>query len=266
MVSVHTYSIEIKQLKSTIESQLKHAYLAKFIEKPFVNMDKIYIINNLYSVKNTPWVNKEKLITTTYLVDLALNTHDTIPSFQTNDEMNERELQLSVLAGDYYSAQYYYILSQLEEVNMISLLANAIKKTNENKMRLFYLNVDSIAEFFDVMKETESFIYQAIANHLNQTQLIPVINEFLLINKLIAEKELIKQNKQTPLLNYIKTTQLNNDHSSILSIINNQIEKCLHEIDELLIELPYQHADMKMFLTNRLNLNYQTNRSIAEEG
>lgn len=263
---VHTYSFEINQLKTTIETKLTHTYLKKFIKKPLINKDEIYIFNNLYSFADTSWANKEKLITTIFLIDIALSTHESIPNRQTDGQMEETELQLSVLAGDYYSSQYYYILSQLEDVQMISLLANAIKITSENKMHLFYGNFDSIHEYFDVMKDTEAVFYDVIATELDQTQLTPIIKEYLLINKLIMEKELINQGNQSSLLSYIEVTERNVDKSAVFSIINLQIDKCLTEIDKLLLTLPYKYADIKLFLTDKLNLNYQSKSSIAEEG
>lgn len=263
---MHTYSFEVNQLKLTIESKLKHSYLENFIQKPLISLDKIYIYNNIYSFTNTSWDIKEKMITTIFLVEIALNTHELVPNHQSNGEMGATELQLSVLAGDYYSSQYYYILSQLENTKMISSLANAIKVTSENKMRLFYNDVDSINEFFTIMKENEGLFYEIIASELQQSQVISIIKEYFLLNKLMNEKQMIKQGKQTTLLNYLETAKFNVENSSPFSIIDQQIDKSLHEIDKLLMELPYQYAELKVFLTNKLHLDFETNRSIAEEG
>src|SRR5699024_6265809 len=129
---------------------MKHTYLHKFIDKPTIDEDKLFI---LVSILNRAFVSskqKEQYIITTMLVQLALDTHDLVPSSTDNGDYHaasEIPKQLTVLAGDYYSGLYYFLLSEIEDFAMIQTLASAIKKVNEYKMNLYYREIQTIDEF-----------------------------------------------------------------------------------------------------------------------
>jgi len=74
----------------------------------------------------------------TGLVQLGLDTHDTVSI--TNDDKGvhaARSRQLKVLAGDYFSSRFYYLLSQAGQIELIRLLSAAICEANRLKMNLY---------------------------------------------------------------------------------------------------------------------------------
>src|SRR5690625_4710701 len=118
-----------------IEDKIRHSYLEKFIQKPLIDIDKLLILYYIYKDIEIPSNKKQQYITTIMLVQIALDTHELIPSNGSNT-MTKTEKQLSVLAGDYFSGLYYLILAEIEDIEMIEILATAIKKINEHKMIL----------------------------------------------------------------------------------------------------------------------------------
>lgn len=80
----------------------------------------------------------ELLALATALVQMGMDTHDLIDT--SNDKQSEREMrskQLKVLAGDYFSSQFYQLLSQAGLVDMVQSLSMAICEVNRLKMNLY---------------------------------------------------------------------------------------------------------------------------------
>jgi heptaprenyl diphosphate synthase len=72
------------------------------------------------------------------LLQFGLDTHDAVPAqHATEHVLDFRNLQLKVLAGDYFSSRYYQILAQIEDVEMIQILARAVCDVNQLKMKLY---------------------------------------------------------------------------------------------------------------------------------
>ncbi|MDF2815682.1 MAG: heptaprenyl diphosphate synthase component I-like protein [Paenibacillus sp.] len=72
------------------------------------------------------------------LAQLGLDTHEMIPA--TNDRKEKKEArarQLKVLAGDYFSSRFYYLLSQAGQVDMVRQMSEAICDVNRIKMNLY---------------------------------------------------------------------------------------------------------------------------------
>lgn len=73
-----------------------------------------------------------------FLVQLGLDTHDTVDSEDSGkEEPTMRSRQLKVLAGDYFSSVFYALLAQGAEIGMISAMSSAICEVNRLKVRLY---------------------------------------------------------------------------------------------------------------------------------
>jgi heptaprenyl diphosphate synthase len=74
----------------------------------------------------------------TSLVQMGLDTHDMVSVTNDSKEMKAaRSRQLKVLAGDYFSSRFYYLLSQAGHIDLISRLSQAICEANRLKMNLY---------------------------------------------------------------------------------------------------------------------------------
>ncbi|MDY0405698.1 heptaprenyl diphosphate synthase component 1 [Virgibacillus sp. 179-BFC.A HS] len=113
-----------------------------------------------------------------------MDTHDQV-LVKNRDAKNENEaiaLQLSVLAGDYYSGLYYRLLAEIGEIGLISTLATAIKRINEAKMKLYYHDFQNEQELIGLLKIVHAGLYVAIAEYINTSQLTAFIEDWLLAN------------------------------------------------------------------------------------
>lgn len=74
----------------------------------------------------------------TALIQLGLDTHERVPTENTDKgKPAARSRQLKVLAGVYFSARYYQLLSKAGEVDMIRQIAASVSEINRRKMNLY---------------------------------------------------------------------------------------------------------------------------------
>src|SRR5690625_2025322 len=209
---------EISQLKSMIEKKMRHSYVEKYIQKPLIDLDKLTILQYMYKDIEMSSEKKQQHMTTIMLVQIALDTHELVPVRNCN-EFSETEKQLSVLAGDYYSGMYYLLLSEIEDIEMIQLLATSIQKINEQKMKLFYDNFHTMEEFLQTVMEIESLLFTKTAIYLNHScALVSIIEHFLLLKRLYREKQLVKDKQFSYLFNYINKHKIF-DYTTIVVLI-----------------------------------------------
>ncbi|UQZ81927.1 Heptaprenyl diphosphate synthase component 1 [Paenibacillus konkukensis] len=74
----------------------------------------------------------------TSLVQIGMDTHDLVSITNNAKETKAaRSRQLKVLAGDYFSSRFYYLLSHAGQIELIGILSNAICEVNRKKMNLY---------------------------------------------------------------------------------------------------------------------------------
>jgi heptaprenyl diphosphate synthase len=66
------------------------------------------------------------------LMQHGLDTHELV-----NGKEEARERQMTVLAGDYFSSRFYQLLSQVESIQTISLVSQAVCEVNRVKMNVY---------------------------------------------------------------------------------------------------------------------------------
>ena len=261
---MYTLLKETKELKRIIGQRMKCAYVEKYIQKPFIDENKLFILCYIYKDIDIPENLKRRYITTIMLVQIALDTHELIPS-NDNIGMSETEKQLSVLAGDYYSGLYYLLLSEIEDIQMIKTLANAIQHINEQKMKLFYEDVSSLDELLATIKSIETTLFIQVARSVaKEHRFIPIMNEILFIQKLMKEKSLIHEGEFSYITSYVKNHTGMVDYDYVLSIIDKEMERSKEQLDKLLVQLPYQFVLLKNIIRSKYGFTF--NKSVAEEG
>ncbi|KEQ26097.1 heptaprenyl diphosphate synthase component 1 [Paenibacillus tyrfis] len=108
----------------------------------------------------------------TSLVQLGLDTHDMVSV--TNDakeQKSARSRQLKVLAGDYFSSRFYYLLSHSGQIDLIGVLSAAICEANRLKMNL-YLKMKQLKltadEYIGQSVEVKTQLFLSFANLLEE--------------------------------------------------------------------------------------------------
>lgn len=268
MIFLTTSGIDIEFIKKQLKDKLNHSYIKQIIGNPTIDEDKLMFISTLINRQSTlSFIEKTQFIITTMLVQIALDTHEHVPvAFYHDMNQEEKEAnQLRVLAGDFYSGQYYYLLAQIDQFDFIQTLSIAIKEINENKMNLYYLDDNFLEKSVSIIKKIDTLLLSYVAKYFNDSSLNDLANEWLLIKRLIHERNMFN----------------NNEHSVFISKFVDSNPSFLHQlellIEEKILTLKQQLSvdfrdnlhdkEIVTYIDKQINsklLNYKT--SIVEEG
>lgn len=193
--NVETQTQSIPNYKQLIRKQIEHSYLHSYIDQPAIEEDKLKLLHILLADQE----NMENSIVSVMLVQIALDTHDTIVKEMEQAPLQRKQQQLTVLAGDFYSGLYYKRLAEVENIALTGALANGISDITEQKMNLFYNPVESSSRFADKYSEIDFVLIKHIAQYLNwkDDEDLVYMKNWLFLRKLEKEHALHKQGKQT---------------------------------------------------------------------
>ncbi|WP_204707547.1 heptaprenyl diphosphate synthase component 1 [Halobacillus seohaensis] len=259
--------MHIEHLKNKIAAQVRHPFLAKFIADPVIDEDKLAILTSIMDHTTLSSVKKEKYIVTTMLVQIALDTHDLVTLSEDEEEQETvRTRQLTVLAGDYYSGLYYYVLSQLNDIPMIRTLAGAIKEINELKMELYYKDVSSFQEFLGSLKKIESLLIQRVATYVQRTTINDMAGDWLLAKKLLEEKNSYQEGRFSPVMDLlVKRPGSFESGGQLVFNIEQLLQKHISNLETTVSKLPIHFNWLKNYFDSTIyHKFYKTH--IVEEG
>lgn len=189
---VHLKESFVEEMREKINRSMFHSYLNKYIQVPSLDPDKFYILLSVLKSKNLPIEKMESIAKTVVYIQAALDTHDLVKNDSEVLKTNlteQKEQQLTVLAGDYYSGLYYRTLSHLPEISLIKQLASAIKIINEQKIRVYKVEVESLEDFLTSMQQIETILYQKLASYYQLSDYEIISTNWLYVNQIFKWKD-----------------------------------------------------------------------------
>ncbi|MBM7633536.1 heptaprenyl diphosphate synthase [Geomicrobium sediminis] len=172
-----------------------HRYLHDHITRVSIDEDKTYLLINSIQDDNLREEEEVKRVTAGLLVDAALTTHQYVPLHNEN-EQREKEKQLVVLAGDWYSSLYYSELSKLGDVGLVRVFSRSIQKTNNAKIRLHERGWKDLEELEELITTMEATLIQNVGIYFNQRSIADFAGHFLTYRRLLDLIEHAEQDKE----------------------------------------------------------------------
>ena len=179
---------KIAKLKIMLEEKLTHPYLERYLPSPKIDEDKLLLFYAIFDEIDLSEELKESYIITAMLVQVALDTHDDVTTMNNINSTEFVQRQLTVLAGDYFSGLYYFMLSEIEDIKMIRALAVAIREINEHKIRLYHDKSSNLQSIMDSLLTVETSLFQRVAEYLNVESWKVLSFRFLSYKRLSHEK------------------------------------------------------------------------------
>lgn len=121
------------------------------------------------------------------LIQIALDTHELITNESQSKDL-EKNRQLTVLAGDFYSGHYFQLLAEAEDIHMIKILAEAIKEINEQKIVLYQKAAANIEELVKSIVIVEHALVDKLIAAFQMEEWKNLSSFILLIKRLLKEK------------------------------------------------------------------------------
>jgi heptaprenyl diphosphate synthase len=256
VIILHDIETRLADLKELIERRAFHPYLIKNIRAPYIDEDKILLLLLMFDQLNLSDIEKETYITAILLMQLALDTHDFVHSDSKNEDLKNQ--QLTVLAGDYYSGLYYKHLAALKNIDLIRELSAGIKEINEQKIILHEKQqFKDIEEILNILKKIEGALFKKISKFFQ----VPLANDFtlnfLLVKRLLRERELIMDNGRSIGFEavkkmiagnevYIGTNRTVEKNKYILHVFDQAIQETIEVVHSQSAHFPYMNELLKM--------------------
>ncbi|EMA6341967.1 heptaprenyl diphosphate synthase component 1 [Bacillus cytotoxicus] len=240
-------------IKEQLLEKLRHPYFINYIEEPFVDEEKVVL---LYTALKNANLHKEQIehyVVTIMLVQIALDTHEKV-SNKADQEASESHKcrQLTVLAGDYYSGLYYYLLSMNCDIVLIRALAEGIKEINEHKIMLYQKAYHTVDEIIESVMTIESALLQKTCDHFQISHWKPFIAHVLGKNRLQKEYRLHAEKQSAPVFEAVRAILLNDDEKNVKTVFEDWLEK-LNKQKQIFLQNHKEFGDIVSTLKDNLN-------------
>jgi heptaprenyl diphosphate synthase len=258
--------------------KLSHPYLLEHVEAPFIDDDRLLLLTSLMEQQEVNQEKAKNYTVTTMLLQIALDTHEQVHNSQPGEEdKSHKRRQLTVLAGIYFSGLYYKLLADMDDIEMIKLLASGVKEVNEQKILLYQKEAEAIDKLMESVKLIESALLGKVADHLDASEWFEFASNWLFVKRLLSEETKFIKTGSSLVFNALKkialpkmdqsTTDLSSEQQKyLLTICTRYIEFSMTKINAALKKLP----GMNSLLMERLDLiagQHQTmSKKFAEEG
>lgn len=260
MVYVRTLSSKVNEIETMIYNKTEHPYVERFIQKPFIDSDKLFVLHHLYEKSSVKDDLQQPYMVSIMLVQMALDTHETIPS-EFAAPMQETTKQITVLAGDFYSGLYYYLLADLEDIAMIRTLAHAIEQINEAKMKLYKNDCVSFDSFVQTIEKIETFLLEAVVHETRMdTDTFSIIKQFLTLSRLMSENEKWMNGQDSYIERFAQQYLSDRKMEQYVKEKTNYLkEKFVEQLRQ-----PFVDIELRNYMCEKLNVTIDT--TAVEEG
>jgi heptaprenyl diphosphate synthase len=266
----------LADMKELIEQKANHPYLLQNIGAPKLDEDKLLLLLLILNPMNLSKIEMNTYTTSTILIQLALDTHDFVHSTILEDELKNQ--QLTVLAGDYFSGLYYQHLSEISNISLIRELSKGIKEINEHKIMIYeHTPNNDISQLLNNLKTIEGALLLKITDYFNLSNWNEFILNFLLVRRLIEEKNLFINTDTSQVFDALKKMnfskygqekiELSNEQQQYLLLVCDQIiHHAITMMKKGMEDLPMENEILNVRISSLLNEHQTKANILVEEG
>lgn len=267
---------KFKYVRDKIEGKIDHPFLSQYIQEPYIDEDKLLLLISIFDQLDLPLEKWENYALTTMLLEVALDTHEKVTNCVMN-KSNQKNIQLTVLAGTYFSGLYYKILSDQKDIQMIKILAEGIEIINDQKILLYHKDLDAIDRLMQGIVHIESSLIKKISAYFEAKDWDDLISHFLFIKRVTKEKERFQKEHSSVLFDALKKIIFPKGEFSLEELSVDQKNYLIHICDryidfskKLLLnamdKISYVNTVLEERILSVINEHQAVANSLAEEG
>ncbi len=276
VIRLQDIKINMEYVRKQIEGKVLHPYLLKYIDEPVIDQDKLLLLVSMLNEAELTQKQKNDYSVTAMLIQVALDTHEQVSNTQIAGEM-QKNRQLTVLAGIYYSSLYYKILSESKDIGMIRLLSDGIKEVNEHKISVYQHETENVEGLMESVRLIESSLFSKIAERFNKPAWTELSSHLLLMKRLMEERGRYLDHGTSFLFERLKRLVFPKKEQELadlsaeqkrylLLIANRYIDHSKDMIDKGMKAVPFLNSLLEERIHSILDQHQPMTKSIAEEG
>jgi heptaprenyl diphosphate synthase len=279
VISLQDIRKQLAEMKELVEQKVFHSYLFKFIQTPYIDEDKLLILISILNKIEMSNMKAQNYCLTTMLIQIALDTHENVPNETISDleEESQKNKQLTVLAGDYFSGLYYKLLAETDDIQMINVLSKGIKVVNEHKISVFQQEFDAIEKLMSSIKMIESSLIIKFIEYFKVDFWKEAVIHFLFIKRLLHEKKQYLETRNSLLFeglkkftfpkNEVPLGELSNEQQKFLLLIcDRYIDFSKQAMENGLKQIPCVNSLLDETITTVLHEHHPVAKTFVEEG
>ncbi|MBO8163009.1 MAG: heptaprenyl diphosphate synthase component 1 [Brevibacillus sp.] len=200
------FTKDIREIADRVRQLIAEPYIERYVDLPPIAENRLALLYFFLCESGMAKPRAQILCVTTTLVQLGLDTHETVRLEYGDSLSAERNRQLSVLAGDYFSSHYYHLLAQANELEAVQILARAIEEINEAKMQLYVCEKENKLPwetYYALRKTIDTALYVGFVQHYAPTPEArhfwqTLIEKTSAVEQFIGEWEQLQWEKRVP--------------------------------------------------------------------
>jgi len=266
---------DVREIHLRIHQFISHPYVQQYVDIPAKAENRLALLYFFLRESNFTKERAMCLCVTTGLVQLGLDTHEQVKVAYGTSLVDERNRQLTVLAGDYFSSYYYYLLATAGEFEAIAILARAIQEVNEGKMKLYSSELEnklSYESYLSLVKTIDTGLYVAFvkAYALNDSDRVfwtSLLEETSACEQMIGEWEQLKWQQQAPFgLSRLLMQKPGSTIANVIDSIEAKVVELIGVCDQLIRNLyPDKKQQELDWVTSRYSHRVNRLKRVVEE-
>ncbi|RND00747.1 heptaprenyl diphosphate synthase component 1 [Lysinibacillus halotolerans] len=239
----------IEQLKTNIFMHVRHRTLLQYTGTPVVNENQLFYLL-------LPFLNGEKW--SKQIDESAITVGIVHASLYEHEKINEKhaldkEQQLTVLSGDFYSGRYYEILARSGNIPLIRQLSEGIVSRCEHQMKVYESNQYTMDQWYETISVIQTELIKRFYQVYQFEQYSTFMHTGLLLLQLLEEYRYLQQGK--PSILFKKMIESAEDEKIFESMIEKQISSLKNLLNEYLQSSTVLKDDLKLYIKQQIALN-----------
>ncbi|WHY84449.1 heptaprenyl diphosphate synthase component 1 [Neobacillus novalis] len=260
-------------IREQVEKKVFDSYLLEYIETPIIDEDKLLILISIMDRLELSFNQMQNYCLSTMLVQIALDTHEHI----TNTSEVEKERQLTVLAGDYFSGLYYKLLAESKDIKVIKNLAKGIKEVNEHKILVYQKQTGGIEKLMTSIMQIESSLFERLAEYFKVDLWNGILSNLLFFKRLLTEREQFIHTGNSFIFevlkrdvypkNELKLADISIElRDQLLMICDSYLDQSKQVIEKGIQQLPYLNDYLEKRISFLISQHQPIAKTFVEEG